>query len=66
VVPGYNRIMTGAAQIGNLIGRDPAILNLAQVHAVIAPYCANPQEVEADLSEEEALANGSNRKTGCQ
>ena len=58
--------MTGAAQIGNLIGRDPAILNLAQVGATIAPYCANPQEVEADLSEEEALANGSNRKTGCQ
>jgi len=58
--------MTGAAQIGNLIGRDPAILNLAQVHAAIAAYQANPREVEADLSEDETFANGSNRKTGCQ
>jgi uncharacterized protein (DUF433 family) len=41
-------------------------LRLAQVRAALASYCANPQEVEADLSEEEAFANGSSRKKGDQ
>ena len=31
-------------------------LSLAQVHAALAYYHANPDEIEADLSEEEALA----------
>jgi uncharacterized protein (DUF433 family) len=31
-------------------------LSLAQVHAALAYYHANPGEIEADLAEEEALA----------
>ncbi|MGA2740754.1 MAG: DUF433 domain-containing protein [Bryobacteraceae bacterium] len=31
-------------------------LNLAQVHAALAYYHANPEEIEADLAEEEAFA----------
>jgi uncharacterized protein (DUF433 family) len=31
-------------------------LNMAQVHAALAYYHANPAEIEADLQEEEALA----------
>ena len=33
-------------------------LSLAQVHAALAYYHANPEEIEADLSEEEAFAVG--------
>jgi len=32
-------------------------LNLAQVHAALAYYHANPEEIEADLAEEDALAD---------
>ena len=31
-------------------------LSLAQVHAALAYYHANPEEIEADLAEEEAIA----------
>ena len=31
-------------------------LSLAQVHAALAYYHANPEEIEADLGEEEAFA----------
>ena len=37
-----------AAQYGHI--------SLAQVHAALAYYHANPEEIEADLSEEEAFA----------
>ncbi len=99
-LPGYNRTMTGAVEIGSPVDRDPAIragrpkiagtgvivmrvaawykmglspeqiatqhghLSLAQVHAALAYYHANPEEIEADLSEEEAFAVGASRKKG--
>jgi uncharacterized protein (DUF433 family) len=31
-------------------------LSLAQVHAALAYYHANPEEIEVDMAEEEALA----------
>jgi hypothetical protein len=34
---------------------------MAQVHAALAYYHANPAEIEADLQEEEALAERVNR-----
>lgn len=39
-------------------------LSLAQVHAALAYYHANPEEIEMDLSEEEAFADGASRKNG--
>jgi len=36
-------------------------LSLAQVHAALAYYHANPDEIEADLGEEEALAENADR-----
>jgi hypothetical protein len=33
-------------------------LSLAQVHAALAYYHANPEEIEVDLAEEEAFAEG--------
>lgn len=36
-------------------------LSLAQVHAVLAYYHANPDEIEADLGEGEALAENADR-----
>jgi len=43
-----------AAQYGHL--------SLAQVHAALAYYHANPEEIEADLSEEEAFAENVERE----
>jgi uncharacterized protein (DUF433 family) len=37
-------------------------LSLAQVHAALAYYHANPDEIEADLSEEEAFADRVDRE----
>ncbi len=34
-------------------------LSLAQIHAALAYYHANPEEIEADLAEEEAFAEQS-------
>jgi uncharacterized protein (DUF433 family) len=44
-----------AAQYGHL--------SLAQVHAALAYYHANPEEIEADLGEEEALAEKVDRES---
>ncbi len=44
-----------AAQYGHL--------TLAQVHATLAYYHANPEEIEADLAEEEALADKVDRES---
>ncbi len=37
-------------------------LSLAQVHAALAYYHANPEEIEADLAEEEAFAANVDRE----
>jgi uncharacterized protein (DUF433 family) len=37
-------------------------LSLAQVHAALAYYHANPEEIEADLAEEEAFAERVDRE----
>jgi uncharacterized protein (DUF433 family) len=37
-------------------------LSLAQVHAALAYYHANPEEIEVDMAEEEALAAGVDSK----
>jgi uncharacterized protein (DUF433 family) len=37
-------------------------LSLAQVHAALAYYHANPEEIEADLSEEEAFVENVERE----
>jgi uncharacterized protein (DUF433 family) len=37
-------------------------LSLAQVHAALAYYHANPEEIEADLDEEEAFADKVDRE----
>jgi uncharacterized protein (DUF433 family) len=37
-------------------------LSLAQVHAALAYYHANPEEIEADLDEEEAFADRVDRE----
>jgi uncharacterized protein (DUF433 family) len=37
-------------------------LSLAQVHAALACYHANPEEIEADLAEEEAFAERVDRE----
>ena len=38
-------------------------LSLAQVHAALAYYHANPEEIEADLAQEEAFAERVNRES---
>jgi len=38
-------------------------LSLAQVHAALSYYHANPGEIEADLAEEEAFADNVNRES---
>jgi uncharacterized protein (DUF433 family) len=91
--------MTGAAEIGSPIDRDPATragrpkiagtgvtvmrvaawykmglspeeiatqyghVSLAQVYAALAYYHANPEEIEADLGEEEAFAEKIDRES---
>jgi hypothetical protein len=37
-------------------------LSLAQIHAALAYYHANPEEIEADLGEEEAFAEKVDRE----
>src|SRR5258708_4891816 len=39
------------------IAREYGHLNLPQVHAALAYYHANPEEIETDLAEEDALAD---------
>src|SRR6266566_2507122 len=39
-------------------------LSLAQVHAALAYYHANHQEIEADLAQEEAFAESVDRESG--
>ena len=39
-------------------------LSLAQVHAALAYYHANSDEIEADLAQEEAFAEGVDRQSG--
>jgi uncharacterized protein (DUF433 family) len=41
-------------------------LSLAQVHAALAYYHANPEEIEADLSEERAFAERVDRESESQ
>ena len=41
-------------------------LSLAQVHAALAYYHANPGEIEADLADEEAFADIANRSCELQ
>lgn len=41
-------------------------LTLAQVHAALAYYHANPDEVEADLAEEEVFAREAERRADHQ
>ena len=41
-------------------------LTLAQVHAALAYYHANPDEVEADLAEEEGFAREAERRADHQ
>jgi hypothetical protein len=38
-------------------------ISLAQVHAALAYYHANPDEIEADLAEEEGFAERVDRKS---
>ena len=38
-------------------------LSLAQVHAALAYYHANPEEIEADLAQEEAFAESVDRES---
>ena len=38
-------------------------LSLAQVHAALAYYHANPEEIEADLAQEEAYAEKLDRES---
>ena len=39
-------------------------LSLAQVHAALAYYHANPEEIETDLAQEEAYAEKVDRESG--
>jgi uncharacterized protein (DUF433 family) len=39
-------------------------VSLAQVHAALAYYHANPEEIEADLTQEEAYAEVLDRESG--
>jgi uncharacterized protein (DUF433 family) len=51
-VAGWYKIGLSPEEIATQYGH----LSLAQVHAALAYYHANPDEIEADLAEEEAFA----------
>src|SRR5713101_5885861 len=45
------------------IGTQYGHLSLAQIHAALAYYHANPEEIEADLAEEEAFIERVDRES---
>ncbi|MBV9938507.1 MAG: DUF433 domain-containing protein [Acidobacteriaceae bacterium] len=53
-VAGWRKMGLAAEEIATQYGH----LSLAQVHVALAYYHANPQEIEADLTDEEAFAEG--------
>jgi len=57
-IVGYYQMGRSPEEISDAFGH----INLAQVHAALAYYHANREEIDADLRAEDALADGPDAK----